>query len=56
MRQMRHGVRSTKERVIIPNNNDEKVPRRKQHKIYVRVEQVKDMIYTEQTENPQSRL
>ena len=47
---MRQGVRSTKEEVIVPNDNDEKVPRRKQHDIYVRVDQFKDTIYTDQTE------
>ena len=49
MRQVRQGVRSTKEKVIVPNDNDEIVPRRKQHDIYVRVDQVKDTIYTDQT-------
>ena len=49
MRQVRQGFCSTKERVSVPNDNDEKVPRRKQHDIYVRVDQVKDTIYTDQT-------
>ena len=43
------GVRSTKERVSVPNNTNGKVPRRKQHDIYVRLDQVKDTIYTDQT-------
>ena len=49
MRHVRQGVCSTKEKVIVPNNNDEKVPRRKQNEIYVRVNQFKDTIYTNQT-------
>ena len=47
MRQVRQGVHSTKERVSVPNENNGKVPQRKQHNIYVRVDQVKDMIYTD---------
>ena len=52
MRKVRQGVRSTKERVSVPNDNDEKVPRRKQHDIYVRVDQVKDTIYITKRDVP----
>ena len=48
MRQVRQGVRSTKEKFIVPNDSDEKVPQRKQNDIYVHVDQVKDTIYTDQ--------
>ena len=49
MRQTRQGVRSTKEKVVVRDENNEAVPRTKQHDIYVRVDQVKDTIYTDQT-------
>ena len=48
-RQVRQGVRYTKEKVVVPNENYKKVPRRKQHEIHVRVDQVKDTIYTDKT-------
>ena len=49
MRQAKQGIRSTKEKVSMPSGNSEAVPRVKQHDIYVRVDQVKDKIYTDQT-------
>ena len=49
MRQTRQGVQSTKEKVVVRDENNEDVPRTKQHDIYVRVDQVKDTIYTDQT-------
>ena len=49
MRQVQQGICSTKERGSVPKDNDGKVSRRKQHDIYVRVDQVKDTIYTDQT-------
>ena len=49
MRQVRQDFRSTKDKFSVPNDNDEKVPRRKQHYINVREDQVKDTIYTNQT-------
>ena len=49
MSQTRQGVRSTKGKVVVQYENNEVVPRTKQHDIYVRVDQVKDTIYTDQT-------
>ena len=49
MRQTRKVVRSTKERVVERDKNNEVVPRTKRHDLYVCVDQVKDTIYTDQT-------
>ena len=45
------GVISTKERVTMASDKNEKIQRRKQHGIYVTVDQVKDTIYTDKTGN-----
>ena len=50
MQQVHKGVRSTKENVIVASDEDEKIISRKQHDIYVTVDQVRDTIYTDQTE------
>ena len=49
MRQTRQGVRSTKENVVVRDENNEAVPRTKQHDLYVCLDQVRDTIYTDQT-------
>ena len=49
MRQTRQGVRSTKEKVVVRDENNEAVLRTKQHDLYVHVDQVKDTIYKDQT-------
>ena len=36
-------------KVVVRNENNEAVPRTKQHDIYIDVDQVKDTIYTDQT-------
>ena len=49
MRQTRQVVRSTKEKVVARDENNDAVPRTKQHDLYVSVDQVKETIYTDQT-------
>ena len=49
MRQTIKGVRSTKEKFVVQDENNEAIPRTKQHDLYVCLDQVKDTIYTDQT-------
>ena len=51
MRQVRQGVISTKEKLTVTEKYDSNThaPLRKNHDIYVRIDQVRDTIYTDQT-------
>ena len=51
MRQVRQGVRSTKEKLAVAekDNSNTHAPLRKNHDIYVPIEQVRDTIYNDQT-------
>ena len=50
MRQTRQGFCSTKEKAVVRDKTKEATLRTKQHEMYVRVDQVKDTIYIDQTE------
>ena len=53
MQQVIQGFRSTKKRLAVPEEKDDinkHVPLRKYHDIYVKINQVRDTIYTDQTE------
>ena len=52
MRQVRQGVRSTKEKMTVveeTDNSNQHVPLRKHHDIYVQINHVRDTIYTDRT-------
>ena len=53
MRSIKQGIRSTKERIMVEvedeNGNVQKVPLKKHNDIYVRIDEAKETIYTDQT-------